>query len=331
MKRNVLITGGAGFIGLSLARRLLDEGCRVTIVDNFSRAVSDPELRETAGRDGSTLVNADLLDENAAGKLGDDFDVIYHLAAIIGVAHVMGRPYDVLYDNVRMTANMIRCARAQRGLARFLFASTSEVYAGTLSHFDLPVPTPETTPLAVSDLAHPRTSYMLSKIYGEALCHQSGLPFTIFRPHNVYGPRMGMVHVIPEQLRKAHEARDGDSIEVFSHDHTRSFCYIDDAVEMLVLMAKRGECVGKTMNLGNQGPEVTMEDLAGLCWKIAGKELRMDARPASPGSPVRRAPDMTQTIQLTGYRPRVGLEEGIGRTYRWYRENVFDTGGPSAR
>ena len=85
----------------------------------------------------------------------------------------------------------------------FVFASTSEVYAGSLEHFGLPIPTPETAPLGLPDLGRPRTTYMLSKIYGEALCRHAGLPFTILRPHNLYGPRMGMAHVIPELHARA--------------------------------------------------------------------------------------------------------------------------------
>ena len=130
---------------------------------------------------------------------------------------------------------MIALARQQEKFSRFLFASTSEVYAGTLESFNLTVPTPEESVLAVQNLNEPRTSYMLSKIYGEALCRQAGIPFTIFRPHNIYGPRMGMAHVIPEQLKKAWAAEEGDQLGVHSPDHRRSFCYIDDAVELLKL------------------------------------------------------------------------------------------------
>jgi len=259
MSRKILITGGAGFIGLHLANRLLDEGFRVHIVDNFARAVEDTELQNIVLRKGAVFSNMNLLDDNDTKELDLDYDVIFHLAAIIGVTHVLKRPYSVLYDNILMLGKMIDLARRQNNLTRFFFASTSEVYAGTLKHFDLPIPTPENTPLAITDLSYPRTSYMLSKIYGEALCRQAGIPFTLFRPHNIYGPRMGMAHIIPEQLYKAHSAKEGDSIKVFSVEHTRCFCYIDDAVEMLMRMMELSNCEGKTLNLGTQAPEVTME------------------------------------------------------------------------
>ena len=284
MSKKVLITGGAGFIGLHLANRLLEEGCHVHLVDNFSRAVDDFELRKTMVRKHSDFSNIDLNDFKEVDSLDSDFEIIFHLSAIIGVTHVIEQPYRVLYENVRMLTNIIDKAKKQKHLSRFFFASTSEVYAGTLKYFELPIPTPEQTPLAINDLSHPRTSYMLCKIYGEALCQQAGLPFTLFRPHNIYGPRMGIYHVIPEQHKKAHEAKNLDDIDVFSTDHTRCFCYIDDAIEMLWRMMINNSCENQTLNLGNQTPEVTIRELAEVCHSTTGKNLSINEKPASPGS-----------------------------------------------
>src|SRR5690606_19448171 len=108
------------------------------------------------------------------------------------------------------------------------------------------------TPLAISPLEHPRTSYMLSKIYGEALVHQCGLPFTIIRPHNFYGPRMGLSHVVPELLSKIHAMADGDELVVASMDHSRTFCFIDDAIEFIVRLIDGPAGLGGTFNIGVQ-------------------------------------------------------------------------------
>lgn len=324
MTGKILITGGAGFIGLHLARRLADEGYQVDLLDNFARAVDDKEFKDTLALNKVQFFNVDLLSLDQITCLATNYDVIFHLAAIIGVKHVMDNPYDVLYKNISMLGNMIDFARSQKQLSRFLFASTSEVYAGTLKHFDLPIPTPEETPLAVTDLSYARTSYMLSKIYGEALCHQSDLPFTVFRPHNVYGPRMGMAHVIPEQLRNAHKAKKGDSIDVFSVNHTRCFCYIDDAVEMLLRIMNNIGCEGRTLNLGTQNPELKIKEIVQKCFSVVGKELTINEKPETLGSPSRRVPDMTKTSLLLGYESRVSLHDGIKKTYEWYKKNVFD-------
>lgn len=236
--KKALLTGGAGFIGAHLTRRLLDEGWSVDLVDNLSRGVKDDVFAELVARSGFTLHEADLRDPDALADLGDDYTHVLHFAALLGVQNVIDRPYDTLRDNVRLLEELIDFGRRQSGLERFVFPSTSEVYVGTQQQFELPIPSPETTPLAVSPLDRPRTSYMLSKIYGEALCHHSGLPFTIVRPHNFYGPRMGLAHVVPQLLQRIHDSTDGDELIVYSVDHMRTFCYIDDAVAYLMALPR---------------------------------------------------------------------------------------------
>jgi nucleoside-diphosphate-sugar epimerase len=326
----ILITGGAGFIGTHLARRLAISGYTVALADNFVRGIVDQKLKDLLATEKVTVKTVELLDLNTVLALGSKFDAIFHLAAIVGVSHVVEHPYQVLVENVRMVENVIALARQQENLSRLLFSSTSEVYAGTLKHFELAVPTPEDSNLAVTELGEPRTSYMLSKIFGEALCQQAGIPFTIFRPHNVYGPRMGMAHVIPEQLKKAWLADTGDSLSVHSSDHRRSFCFVDDAVEMLKRMLEVHECEGKTLNLGAQFPEVTIREVVQMCIDVTGKSLGISDLPPTPGSPNRRAPDMRLTNELLGVESRVSLREGIEQTWAWYREHVFVNNGPTA-
>lgn len=318
----VLITGGAGFIGLHLARRLLAQGREVDLLDNFSRGARDADLEALAAQPGVRLIAADLLSSDTA-RLDSDYALIFHFAAIIGVANVEERPLAVLRDNQRMMFAALDLAAKQRALSRFIFTSTSEVYAGTLEHFNLPVPTPESSPLTVTDLARKRSTYMLSKIYGEALCHHSGLPFTILRPHNVYGPRMGMAHVIPELLAKATRTPDGGVLPVYSVDQTRTFCFIDDAVEMIARAAVAKDCVNEALNIGASAPEVTIGDVARQIIATVGRKLTIDPRPAPPGSPARRCPDMSKTTRLTGFEAQVALADGIARTHVWYRDRGF--------
>ena len=321
--KKALITGGAGFVGGYLAERLLAEGYRLDLVDDFSRGTKDAMLvaLEETGR--VRLLERDLRERNALEDADTDYDAIFHLASIVGVASVLERAYEVLRDNIAMTDQTLAFARAQSRPARFVFASTSEVYSGTLENFELPIPTPESTPLAVAELSHARTSYMLSKIYGEAMCHQAGVPFTILRPHNLYGPRMGISHVIPELLQRAHFTPDGGSLNVFSVEHRRTFCYIDDAIEIVVRAAESPQCAGRTLNVGRDQEEVSIGELAALIVKVVGKDLRIVPLPPTPGSPVRRCPDITATTALTGYRPETGLEDGLETTYDAYRRDVF--------
>ncbi|MDP9293367.1 MAG: NAD(P)-dependent oxidoreductase [Actinomycetota bacterium] len=319
-----LITGGAGFIGAHLAERLVREGLEVDLVDDFSRAVHDAELASLESSAKVRVLQRDLRLPGALDDLDDPYRYVVHLAAIVGVGRVVRQPSAVLGDSVTMLRNVVAAAARQPTPPRLVFLSTSEVYAGTLASFTLRFPTPESTPLTITELAQPRTAYMLSKIYGEAMCHYAGVPFTILRPHNVYGPRMGLSHVIPELLQRAHAAVSGGRLEVASVDHRRTFCHIDDAVEMIWRAASSPSCTGETLNIGVSEPEVSIGELAALIGTTVGKRVEIVALPPTPGSPPRRCPDMTRTRALTGYDPQVGLASGIRDTYDWYRTQVFD-------
>ena len=329
--KKALVTGGAGFIGFHLARVLRKEGYQVDLLDSFSRGVRDPDLDALLEDASVRLLEHDLRDPGALDGLEIDYTHVFHLAAVIGVRHVLERPYSVLADNVAMLSTVIRASQAQRSLQRLTFTSTSEVYAGTLLHQGLMFPTPESTPLVLPDLSHPRTSYMLSKLYGESMSLLSGLPVTILRPHNFYGPRMGMSHVIPELLSRAFRAADGDSLEVHSPDHMRTFCYIDDAAQWMVRAAESEGCLGQVLNVGNETPEVRMDELAAVVARAVGRQLTIRPLKATPGSPVRRCPDTSRIVSLTGYRQSVDLEEGVRRTFDWYRDHVLEHQGITAR
>ena len=326
-----LITGGAGFIGGHLTRRLLDDGFRVDLIDNLSRGVQDETLAALAESPEFSVRIADLRDPSSLSGIGDDYTHVFHFAALLGVQNVLERPYAVLRENISMLETMLDVAARQKNLERFVFPSTSEVYVGTQQHFELPIPSPETTPLAVSPLDKPRTSYMLSKIYGEALCHQAGMPFTIIRPHNFYGPRMGLAHVVPQLLQRIHDSADGDELVVYSMDHQRTFCFISDAVEYIARLTSEPAAVDGTFNVGVQSPEVTMGELAQMLTTVVGRDLRIVPGETTAGSPHRRCPDMTHTLATTGYAPQVSLTDGVTRTYEWYRTRVFEGDDISAR
>jgi UDP-glucose 4-epimerase len=320
----VLITGGGGFIGAHLARFLADRGDEIDLVDDLSRGRLDADLTALQERPNVRLLEKDMLAPGALDDLGGEYGLIFHLAAIVGVANVLEAPERVLRRNVELLVHALDLAARQEDLERFVFASTSEVYAGTLVLGNLPLPTPEDAPLTVPDPKLPRTSYMLSKIFGEAMSFQSGLPVTVVRPHNVYGPRMGLAHVIPELLQRAHETEDGGCLEVYSVDHRRTFCHVSDAVEMMARAARAPEGAGQTLNIGKQTPEITIGELAELIVEVVGRRLEIEPLPAHPGSPARRCPDMTRTSEVTGHVAQMSVEDGVRDTYDWYRPNVFE-------
>lgn len=325
----VLITGGAGFIGGYLAENLIQKGFEVEIVDSFARAVEDNFLEAISSKI-KKIHKLDLTFPESWNLLGTDFDYVVHFAAIIGVKHVLEKPYLVLRDNVILTDLAIQFSKKQKNLKKFLFASTSEVMAGSLLHLDMPLPTPESFPLALTELSSARTSYMLSKIYGEAMCDHSGLPFVIIRPHNIYGPRMGSIHVVPELLKKAYDMNEGGYLEVASMNHSRAMCYIDDAIKMISSLLINENSKNETFNIGNEDTEITIGELAKIVIEVVGKQLILKGIPDTLGSPSRRCPDMKKTIKSIGFKPNTTVLEGVTKTYNWYKDNIFENSGISA-
>ncbi|GGU41188.1 NAD-dependent epimerase/dehydratase family protein [Lentzea flava] len=313
--RNLLL-GGAGFIGLHLARRLLADGHEVTVVDDFSRGRRDPEL---AALD-VPVISADLTDPASFAALPHDFDHVYLLAAVVGVRNVERDPARVVRINTLAVLNTLDWITPPQKL---FFASTSETYAGGVGTGLVPVPTPETVPLVVEDVTAPRFAYGISKMLGEAAVVHAGraksVGVVIGRFHNVYGPRMGADHVIPELCLRA--LRREDPFVVYGTDQFRAFCHVDDAVEAVVGLMRTDEAVNQIVHIGDDTAETNIGELAELVLKISGHAPVVHRADAPPGSVARRCPDLTLLRGLTGYRPKVSLDEGVRRTFDWYRAN----------
>jgi UDP-glucose 4-epimerase/UDP-glucuronate decarboxylase len=309
----VLILGGAGFIGVHLTRRLQACGHEVTIVDDFSRGRGDPELAAL----GVPVLHADLTDPASYEGLPRGWDHVYMLAAVVGVRNVENDPARVIRVNTLALLHLLDWLRPTE---RLFFASTSEVYAGGVSRGLVPVPTPETVPLVVEDVAAPRFAYGVSKLLGEAAvihtAHAKGVPYVIGRFHNVYGARMGADHVIPELLLRA--MRREDPFSVYGMEQSRAFCHVDDATEAMSRLMTTDSAIGEIVHIGNDA-ETNIGDLGKLVLRMIDFHPELESRPAPPGSVARRCPDLTKLRALTGYEPTVSLEEGVRRTLEWYR------------
>ena len=324
--KKALITGGAGFIGYHLSVKLLNKGYYIDILDNFTRAVKDDELIDLMGNQNVRVLDLNLLDKKNIQRLDNNYDYIYHFAAIIGVDHVLKSPFEVITKNFLLLNNALNIAQKQSSLKKFIFASTSEVYAGTLKYYGLKFPTIESTPLTITDMSEPRTSYMLSKIYGEATCLHSNLPIMIIRPHNFYGPRMGMSHVIPQLMKKIIDT-DSNKIDVYSIKHKRTFCYIKDAVEIIYKLTKSDKTMGHIFNIGNEDEEITMGDLAKKIIKLIGKKVLINPLPDTPGSPNRRLPSIKNVETIIDYKKEYPLNKGLKETYNWYSQIFYSDDG----
>jgi nucleoside-diphosphate-sugar epimerase len=242
--------------------------------------------------------------------------VVFHLAALNGTQNFYERPFEVARCCTLPTFALLDRYRDTK-LTRFVYAGTSEAYAATVARFDWPVPTAEDVPLSVNDVFNPRWSYAASKLAGEIAtvngCRQFGLPFTIIRYHNAYGPRMGDKHVIPDFLARA---RDG-IFALYGYEETRSFLYAEDAVRATAALAECEAASGEVVNVGG-AREITMYALAETMMRVCGFSGRVALHPAPPGSVARRAPDLTKLQRLVGNQETVSLEDGLARTASFY-------------
>jgi nucleoside-diphosphate-sugar epimerase len=325
MMRKILITGGAGFIGLHLARYLLKGNVQIVLADNLQRGRADKDFQDLIANPKVNFINMDLTDANNCNKLGGDYDHVYHLAAINGTANFYKMPHEVLRINVLSLLNMLEWHSKENKEGKFCFTSSNEAYAGALNSFGkLLIPTPENVPLVIEDTYNPRWSYGASKLAGELFvihyAKMHNFRALVVRPHNFFGPRAGYEHVIPEFAMRI--ARREDPFQIKGADDTRTFCYIEDAVramQMLMDSEKTDRQPIETVHIGNTD-EITIQNLAEKMFNIEGwKPEKLDVLDSLPGSVKRRCADITKIQKLTGWEPAVSLEEGLKKTMEWYR------------
>lgn len=317
-----LVTGGTGFVGSALVRRLARKGNRVRVFDDNSRGATR-RLGDVEG--GAQFVGGDVRDAGQVREAVRGVDCVIHLAYINGTEFFYERPEVVLDVAVKGMVNILD-ACMEHGVPEFVLASSSEVYQTPPV-----VPTPEDVPLSVPDALNPRYSYGGGKIISELmLIHQGRKNFKramIFRPHNVYGPDMGYEHVIPQfilRLAEFEEQQRGRS-EVLDFpiqgtgQETRAFVHISDLVEGVLCLLERGEHLG-IYHIGTE-VETTIEELAVSVARCFQREIRVVPGELRAGGPLRRCPDITRMRRL-GYDPRIELAVGLPETVEWYRSNI---------
>jgi UDP-glucose 4-epimerase len=312
----VLVTGGAGTIGAAVVRRLLRD-------PDFEVRVSDQRAAPDWMREGCEVHTGDLRDVEQARVAVRGCSHVIHLAAIVGgIANFHKLPYTLTEVNHALYNAVFRAA-LDVGIERFTYVSSSMVFERAEQF-----PTTETY---LPDCPPPRSAYGWSKLAGEVYCRaaheEHGLPFTICRPFNAYGPgelpdaEPGIAHAVPDLIAKslAHMR----PLPIFgSGAQTRTLTHVDDIADGIVSATAHAAALNEDFNI-SASEELTVAEIARLCWEAAGNEpdeLEFEHLPSFEVDVQRRWPSVEKAEQLLGWRARIGVREGIGKTADWLRE-----------
>jgi UDP-glucose 4-epimerase len=314
--KKIVITGGAGFIGSTLADRLAEHN-KIILFDNLARNTIQHTLIQS--NPNISLVQGDILDSHALAKAFEGADIVVHAAAIAGIDTVIKSPVRTMEVNMIGTANVLGAAMLAGVRNRVIEFSTSEVF-GTMAYR-----VSEENQAVAGSAGEARWVYAVSKLAGEHLAHayyrEHNLPIVTLRPFNIYGPGQTGEGAIQIFIRKALKnepiAIYGDGTQI------RAWCFVDDMVDALMLALEKPEAVGESFNVGNARAVTTIFGLAEAVCRVLGSKSDIVFKPPLSADIELRIPETRKAEQLLGYKAKVDLEEGIRRTAEWYKNNLI--------
>jgi dTDP-glucose 4,6-dehydratase len=313
--KQVLVTGAGGFIGSHLVETLVKAGANLKVLVHYNSRNDWGvlELVDKSVLSQIEIVSGDVRDSDCIREAASHCDVIFHLAALVGIPYSYLNPRDVVDTNILGTLNILQAAKEFEA-ERVVHISTSEIY-GT-AHY---VPMDENHPVC------PQSPYAATKVAADQLAlsfyHSFNLPVAVARPFNVYGPRQSARAIVPTIISQALEKK---SVRLGSIYTTRDLTFVADTVEGLIKTCEADDSVGEVINLGSSF-EVSIEELVELVSKCLNKPVRIiseERRKRPPRSEVERlCSDSTKAQQLLGWYPRINLQQGLAKTIAWIEKN----------
>lgn len=316
--KRILLTGGAGFIGTKLCG-VLSKNNEILIYDSLNRnSIKNTNLLD---KDNVKLIQGDILDLNHMKAVVDEFkpNIVIHLAAVAGIDTVIKSPVNTMKVNMIGTYNILEAVRNHK-IDKFIDFSTSEVFGS----YAYKVNEQHTTNLA--PVGEARWTYSVSKLAAEHLAHsyykEYGLPIVTVRPFNIYGPGQvgeGAIHQFVVRAIKNEEIQihgDGDQI--------RSWCYIDDFIDGIMLCLEKKEAIGQSFNIGNPRGTVTISMLAQLIKRISYSKSQIVYIPKTYVDVELRIPNIEKAKLMLDYEPKYDLATGLEKTIEWYRGVLND-------
>lgn len=307
--KNVLVTGGAGFIGSELARHLLKEKANVVVLDNLlaGRKENIQEILEDI-----VFLQKDILDTDFEEVLKEHFiDVVFNLAAEPFIPDSYERPERFMQINTIGVLKLLLAAK-KAGVQRIMQYSTSEVYG-----------TAKQIPMNESHPTLPLSTYAVSKLAADRLCHtlhhEQGIPVIILRQFNVFGPRETHPYIIPITIEQLHKS---NKIKLGNIKATRDFTFVSDAARAAIMLMQEDKAVGEVINSG-VGAEVSVEQIANTVGKLLGHkkiEIVVEQKRIRPLDVERLHCDNSKLKELTGWQPKVSFEEGLKETIQDFRK-----------
>lgn len=316
-KKNVLVTGAAGFIGSHLAEALVDKGCRVKAFVRYNSRrdigllgeIPEAKLRRIE------VILSNLRDCTAVEGAVKGADIVFHLGALIAIPYSYLHPREVVEGNVMGTLNLLQACKKHKRVSKIIHTSTSEVYGTALR-----VPMDEKHPLQA------QSPYSASKIGADKLAESFfdsySLPVAIIRPFNTYGPRQSLRSVIPTIIT---QALIKDKIELGSLEPRRDFTYVSDTVDAFMKVAESEKCIGRTVNIGSNF-DISIKELVKKVGEALDKKIKVTqaaerARPKTSEVYRLRADNRLARL-LAGWRPQVPLDKGLRETIDWFSCNL---------